>query len=146
MSALFPWAAPTPLSKSRTSPITEGGISLQWQYDKDRTWSSGTGNTIMHSLEKLYHSTMYGRNQLMMQGLHFCLIILWGKDECPPLTLEKEKGTTLVKKDDPWVKVCIIPWVSIFMLCDVWIYLFTKYYFLKSSLLGMYLTETPIGG
>jgi len=37
MSALFPWAAPTPLSKSRTSPITEGGINLQWQYDKDRT-------------------------------------------------------------------------------------------------------------
>lgn len=76
MSALFPWAAPTPLSKSRTSPITEGGNSLQWQYDKDRTQNAGTENTIMHSLEKLYHSTMHGRNQLMMQGFHCCLIIL----------------------------------------------------------------------
>jgi len=68
MSALFPWAAPTPLSKSRTSPITEGGNSLQWQYDKDGTQNAGTENTIMHSLEKLYHSTMHGRNQLMMQA------------------------------------------------------------------------------
>lgn len=75
MSALFPWAAPTPLPKSRTSPITEGGSSLQWQYDKDRTQNAGTGNTIMHSLEKLYHSTMHGRNQLMMQGFHGCLTI-----------------------------------------------------------------------
>lgn len=89
---------------------------------------------------------MYGRNQLMMQGLCFCLIILWEKDEHSPLTLEKEKGTTTVKKDDPWVKVCIIPWVSIFMLCGVWIYLFTHYYSRKSSLLGKYLMETPFGG
>jgi hypothetical protein len=29
----------------------------------------------MHSLEKLYHSTMHGRNQLMMQAFHGCLII-----------------------------------------------------------------------
>lgn len=75
MSALFPWAAPTPLPKSRTSPITEGGSSLQWQHDKDRTQSAGMENTIMHSLEKLYHSTMHGRNQLTMRAFHSCLII-----------------------------------------------------------------------
>lgn len=89
---------------------------------------------------------MYGRNQLMMQGLHLCLIILGEKDECPPITLEKEKGTTTVRKDDPWVKGWLMPWVSIFMLCGVWLYLFAHYYFLKPSLLGKYLTETPFGG
>lgn len=67
----------------------------------------------MHSLEKLYHGAKYGRNQLMTQGLHFCLIILQEKDNRPPLLAMKRGKETTKRMNVAETKFCIIRWVNI---------------------------------
>lgn len=49
----------------------------------------------------------------------------------PPFALERETGTTTMKKDDPRMEVCIIPWVNICTLYSMWVFLFTRYYFFE---------------